>query len=244
MLSALDMAMTKLASPSNADHMLDASAPTQPVARAGVERRFAPKSMEMRAKGKTSTPTRSHLIGECFVAPLLRSAAQRLERQSAPEYNPDGLDAMVNGHILYTLGQCAKHARNATDGTLIGLAVLEFASAPVLADSDQPHLRRSALVAGALVATSLRDSPIAVAYAESSPLSTALEKFTAIAARRHRADCDADVRAAASFAVAAAADCKARALTALERIADDPRALEDARPSAITTRIPQLDIRL
>jgi hypothetical protein len=33
-------------------------------------------------------------------------------------------------------------------------------------------------------------------------------------------------------------------LTALERIADDPRALEDARPSAITTQIPQLDIRL
>jgi len=243
-LSALDMAMTELASPSRAERLLGASASTRPIARAGIERRFAPKSMEMQAKGATSAPTRSHLIGECFVAPLLRAAAQRLERQSAPEYNPDGLDAMVNGHILYTLGQCAKHAKNATDGPLIGRSVLEFAASPALADSDQPHLRRSALVAGALVATSLRDNPVAIAYAENSPLSTALEHFTAIAARRHRADCDADVRAAASFAVAAAADCKARALTALERIADDPIALDDARSSAITTRIPRLDVRL
>ena len=243
-LSALDMAMTELASPSKAEHLLDASASTRSTARVGIERRFAPKSMEMQAKGATSAPTRSHLIGECFVAPLLRAAAQRLERQSAPEYNPDGLDAMVNGHILYTLGQCAKHAKNATDGPLIGRAVLEFAVTPALADSDQPHLRRSALVAGALVATSLRDTPVAIAYAENSPLSTALEHFTAIAARRHRADCDVDVRAAASFAVAAAADCKARALTALERIADDPIALDDARSSAITTRIPRLDVKL
>jgi len=195
--------------------------------------------MEKRATGEKSVATRSHLIGECFVAPLLRAAAQRLERQSAPDYTMDGLDATVMGQILYTLGQSATYARNAVDGPIICRSILEFASAPALADSEHPHLRRSVLVAGALVATSLQEIATAVSYADNSALATALENFIERAAYKHRSDADEDVRVAASYALAAAADSKTRALEAFERLAN----LElDRRHESgtIETEIPKL----
>lgn len=243
-LSSLDDAMRELASSSASSKRLNGSennadASTQSVQKIGQERIFAPKSMEKRATGEKSVATRSHLIGECFVAPLLRAAAQRLERQSAPDYTMDGLDATVMGQILYTLGQSATYARNAVDGPIICRSILEFASAPALADSEHPHLRRSVLVAGALVATSLQEIATAVSYADNSALATALEKFIERAAYKHRSDADEDVRVAASYALAAAADSKTRALEAFERLAN----LElDRRheSGSIETEIPKL----
>jgi len=242
-LSSLDEAMRRLASSSAGSKRLNnsenADVSTQSVRKIGQERIFAPKSMEKRAMGEKSIVTRSHLIGECFVSPLLRAAARRLERQSASGYTMDGLDATVMGQILYTLGQSATYARNAVDGPIICRSILEFASAPALADSEHPHLRRSVLVAGALVATSLQEIPTAVSYADESALATALENFIERAAYKHRSDVDEDVRVAASYALAAAADSKTRALEAFERLANlelDRR----GESGAIETEIPTL----
>ena len=218
-LSALEVAVARLSSPPNAYVKTLDGADETTTHTVGTERRFAPRSMERRSHVTNAAPTKAHLIGENFAAPLLRAAHQRLERQSAPGYTPDGLDATVMGQILYTLGHCARGAKNAIDGPLVGEAVLDFACAPALANSREPHLRRSALVAGALVATSLADVPLAVAYAENAPLARALERFSARAAEAHRADVDADARRAAMFALAACADCTARARDAMERLA-------------------------
>ena len=218
-LSALEVAVLRLSSPTNTGTKSLDGANEKAVHTIGTERRFAPKSMERRSNATNAAATKAHLIGENFAAPLLRAAHLRLERQSAPGYTPDGLDATVMGQILYTLGQCARGAKNAVDGPLVGEAVLDFACAPALANSREPHLRRSALVAGALVATSLADVPLAVAYAENAPLARALERFSARAAQAHRSDVDADARRAAMYAIAACADCTSRARDAMERLA-------------------------
>jgi len=224
-LSAVEVAVARLASPPNDVKALHgANGTISEVTRrpSGTERRFAPKSIERQSQASTSAPTKCHLVGSSIAAPLLRAAHRRLERQSASGYDPDGLDATVMGQILYTLGQCARAAKNAIDGPLVGEAVLDFALLPALASSREPHLRRSALLACAFVATSLADVPVAVAYAENSPLARALERVFAIAAITVRADVDPDARAAAAAAVAAVVDVKSRASDALDRVASAP----------------------
>ena len=238
-LSAIEVASANLAAPRAIERTTERAqdVANRPVS-VGVERRFAPKALEARSRSSTAAPTRGHLIGDCFVAPLLRATARRLERQSSADHPPDGVDAMVFGQILHTLGQCATHARNAIDAPFIGRAVLEFALAPAFADADHPHLRRAALIAGSLAASAIPTISIAHAYADASDLARALERFTELALRRRRADADADVRAAAAVAADALRALSADALTALDDI-------DAFSPREFTTRTSHrpLDVR-
>ena len=242
-LSSVESAMSQLASPRDVERLDDVSDDrATPVHRVGTERRFAPNSMRARAKTTRSLPSRSHVIGDSFLGPLIEAAVHRLDLEAESAHTLDGVDAMIHGQILYTLGQCVRHTQNTHEGPLFAQTVLEFASGRVFADSAHPHIRRAAFVTAGLVATSLTDIPVAIAYADDAPLARALETFTTRASERHRSDYDADVRAAAAFALAALAECKLRARDAVDRL-DDATAHHPS-PPRITARIPDASVTL
>ena len=241
-LSSVESAMSQLASPRDVERLDDVSDDQEKsVHRVGTERRFAPNSMRARAKTTRSLPSKSHVIGDSFLGPLIEAAVHRLDLEADSAHTLDGVDAMIHGQILYTLGQCVRHTQNTHEGPLFAQTVLEFASGSVFADSAHPHIRRAAFVTAGLVATSLTAIPVAMAYADRTPLSLALETFTTRASERHRADYDADVRAAAAFALSALAECKLRASDAVDRLPDDP--IDQGTPQ-ITTRIAHAPITL
>jgi hypothetical protein len=242
-LSSVESAMSQLASPRDVERLDDTSDDrATPVHRVGTERRFAPNSMRARAKTTRSLPSKSHVIGDSFLGPLIEAAVHRLNLEAESAHTLDGVDAMIHGQILYTLGQCVRHTQNTHEGPLFAQTVLEFASGRVFADSVHPHIRRAAFITAGLVATSLTAIPVAIAYADDAPLARALETFTTRASERHRSDYDADVRAAAGFALSALAECKLRAHDAVDRL-DDATAHHPS-PPRITARIPDAPVTL